>query len=172
MGRPRDHLRRYPKTNTNFFRRYRGPTRRTGKLKALVFGIAFASGLEVAAATQMHNAGVKFEYETLKVPYLVPAQKHIYNPDFILPNGIVIETKGLFDTQARAKMRWVKQQHPDLDVRLVFYNANARIAKQSRTTYAKWADTYGFPWAHRTIPKDWLTEAPNKRSLSVIQSLT
>ena len=64
--------------------------------------------------------------------------------------------KGLFDVQARHKMLLVKQQHPDLDIRLVFSNAKARLYKGSPTTYAAWADRHGFPWAHKTIPEDWL----------------
>jgi hypothetical protein len=71
---------------------------------------------------------------------------------------MIIETKGLFSTEDRKKMKLVKAQHPTLDIRLVFSNARAKIAKGSPTTYAKWAETNGFKWAHRVIPQDWLKE--------------
>ena len=47
---------------------------------------------------------------------------------------IHLEVKGLFDVQSRHKMLLVKQQHPDLDIRFVFSNANAPIYKGSPTS--------------------------------------
>lgn len=88
---------------------------------------------------------------------MIPESNHKYRPDFPLDNGIIIETKGLFTTEDRKKMKLVKEQHPHLDIRLVFSNAMARIAKKSKTTYAKWAEDNGFLWAHRAIPPGWLT---------------
>lgn len=95
----------------------------------------------------------------MKLKYTVPEKVRTYTPDFIVDGGrIIIETKGLFTTEDRQKMKLVKEQHPDLDIRFVFSNANARIAKRSPTTYAKWAESNGFPWAHKTIPLEWLKE--------------
>ena len=99
---------------------------------------------------------MRFEEEKLR--YVRPASNHTYTPDFVLDNGIIIETKGLFSTEDRQKHILVKAQHPDRDIRLVFSNAHAKIAKGSKTTYAMWADHNGIPWAHRTIPPDWLAE--------------
>ena len=77
------------------------------------------------------------------------------------PDGtqMLLEGKGLFDTEARAKMLLVKNTYPDLDLRLVFSNANARIHKKSQTTYAMWATKHGFPYSHKEIPAEWLAEA-------------
>lgn len=97
-------------------------------------------------------------FEPEKLKYVVPEKTRTYTYDFRLPNGIILESKGLFTTEDRQKMKLVKEQHPDLDIRFVFSNANARIAKRSPTTYAKWATTNGFPWAHKTIPPEWLQE--------------
>lgn len=91
---------------------------------------------------------------------MVPEKEHHYTPDFVLDNGIVIETKGLFTTEDRAKMKLVKAQHPELDIRMVFSNAMARISKASKTTYAKWCETNLFPWAHKSIPLEWFKENP------------
>jgi hypothetical protein len=44
----------------------------------------------------------------------------------------------------------VKRQHPELDIRLVFYSA-------SKTNLA-FAERHGFKYAVETIPKEWLDE--------------
>lgn len=100
-----------------------------------------------------------------------PAKRRNYTPDLCLPNGVVIETKGLFQTDDRQKHIMVKGQHPDLDIRFVFSNAKARISKVSGTTYAMWAEKHGYKWAHRVIPDEWLTEAPNRKSLNALKGL-
>lgn len=105
------------------------------------------------------------------MPFTQPAKQRSYKPDFVLPNGVVIETKGLFQTDDRQKHILVKGQHPDLDIRFVFSNAKARITKVSGTTYAMWAEKNGFIWAHRVIPPEWLTEAPNQASLAALARL-
>ena len=53
--------------------------------------MAFRSGLEERVADLMCELGVKYEYESTKVPYVI---QHIYTPDFLLPNGIYLECKG------------------------------------------------------------------------------
>lgn len=53
----------------------------------------------------------------------------------------------------------------------MFSNAKARIAKKSPTTYAMWAEKNGFKWADKVIPKDWLTETPNRASLELLAKL-
>lgn len=65
----------------------------------------------------------------------------------------------------------MKGQHPDLDIRFVFSNAQARISKLSGTTYAMWAEKHGYKWAHKEIPAAWLTELPNKDSLAALALL-
>jgi hypothetical protein len=47
--------------------------------------MAFRSKLEEKVADLLVELGVKYEYETTKVPYVI---EHIYTPDFILPNGV------------------------------------------------------------------------------------
>lgn len=108
----------------------------------------------------MKAKGINAKYEPFKLPYNIPSSDHTYTPDFVLlPSQIIIETKGIFDTADRKKMRLIKQQHPKLDIRLVFSNASARIAKKSKTTYAQWAETNGYKWAHRHVPEEWVKEA-------------
>lgn len=121
----------------------------------------YRSGFEDKTAEALAAKGIVVEYEKHKITYLVPAQEHTYTPDFLLPNGIFIETKGVFDSQDRKKHLVIKEQHGSrFDIRFVFYNAFAPIYKGSKTTYADWCVKHGFLWAHKTIPEAWLTEKP------------
>ena len=90
--------------------------------------------------------GVPFEYEATKLPYTIPESVHKYTPDFILENGIIIETKGVLSLDDRKKMCLVKAQYPELDIRFVFGNAKNRIAPRSKTTYGDWCDQHHFKW--------------------------
>lgn len=95
------------------------------------------------------------EYETLYLPYYI---KGTYNPDFVLPNGIIVEAKGYFDIRAQVKMRAVKKENPSLDIRFVFMNSRTKVRKGSKMTYADWCLKYGFPYADYHIPLDWWKE--------------
>lgn len=113
------------------------------------------SGFERTLAAQLKKAGVSFEYEPVKLPFVI---ERTYCPDFLLSNGVYIEAKGKLDQDTRSKMVAVKRAHPDLDIRFVFMRAENRLSKNSKQTYAQWADKHGFPWADGTIPDDWLRE--------------
>ena len=105
----------------------------------------------VAAALTQNKVG--FTYEDMTLPYIIEA---VYRPDFILDNGVVVETKGFFSPQDRRKMLAVQKQHPDLDIRLCFQNAKDKISRAKRSiTYGQWATRHGFKWASGNIPKDW-----------------
>ena len=119
---------------------------------------AFRSGLEENIASFLLKCNVQYLYETHQVPYTIPESKHVYNPDFILPNGIIVEGKGLFEPTDRKKHLLIKAQYPGLDIRFVFSNPSQKIYKGSPTTYAKWCDKYGFKYAKKLIPMEWLAE--------------
>jgi hypothetical protein len=127
----------------------------------------FRSGLEEQISAQLQAAGVSFKYESLKIEYLKPARVSKYTPDFELPKGIIIETKGRLLLADRQKHVLVKAQHPELDIRFVFTNSKARISKTSSTTYADWCRKNGFRFADKRIPPEWLEEVspcPSKPS--------
>jgi len=54
----------------------------------------FKSVLEENISKQIEGKGIEVQYESEKVAYIIPASEHTYNPDFKLPNGIRVETKG------------------------------------------------------------------------------
>ena len=113
------------------------------------------SGLERKIQEQLKEQGVKAKYEPLKIEWEDLAYRK-YTPDFILPNGILIESKGLFTPVDRRKHLLIKKQHPNLDIRFVFQNSKNKIRKGSKTTYADWCEKHGFMYADKTIPNSWL----------------
>lgn len=94
------------------------------------------------------QAQVSVKYETEKIPYVIAGH---YIPDFIIttPMGkVYIETKGHFRPEAKRKMVAVKKQHPELDIRILFY----RYSKP----YERWATRHGFKFAFEHLPDEWL----------------
>jgi len=115
----------------------------------------FKSGLEETISSQINGRGIDVKYESEKIPYIIPASNHTYNPDFKLPNGIFVETKGRFVAADRRKHLLVKSQNPHLDIRFVFSNSKNKITKSSKTSYGDWCDKNGFKYADKIIPEDW-----------------
>lgn len=136
---------------------------------ALKLEPAFKSGLEKKIADQLEAEGLSFEHEKHKFKYDVPARVSTYTPDFKL-GTIFIETKGGFGygpgrfsggdpAKERQKLILIKQQHPNLDLRIVFQRASTPIYKKSPTSYGKWATDNGFKWSDKgIIPPEWIKE--------------
>jgi hypothetical protein len=137
---------------------------------ALMLETEFRSGSEEKVAAQLTAAGVAYAYEDRWVHYKVPERAAKYKPDFpIKDTNILIEVKGRFGgpgrwgtdrgAEERQKLILLKEQHPELDIRLVFDRSSTKIYKGSKTTYAKWADDHGFKWADKTrVPPEWIAE--------------
>ena len=88
----------------------------------------YRSGFESKLAHQLKRSGVEFKYETLTIEY---QKVSTYTPDFILPNGIIVEAKGVWTVEDRTKHLLVRKQHPHLDIRMVFQRASNKINKLS-----------------------------------------
>ena len=123
----------------------------------------YRSGFEAKLAHQLQRGGVSFQYESISLEYTKTAT---YTPDFILPNGIIIEAKGVWTVEDRTKHLLVREQHPHLDIRLVFMNASNKIRKGSDTTYAAWCEKKNILYANKTIPKSWLSQTPINHAIS------
>ena len=117
----------------------------------------YRSGLEEEAAAFLKSRQKKVEYEKLKIEW-EDLKYRTYTPDFELDNGIIIETKGIFSPADRRKHIEIQKQHPTLDIRFVFSNANAKLYKGAKSRYCDWCEQKGFKWAHRVIPEEWLKE--------------
>jgi len=121
-------------------------------------GTTYRSKFEETVAKKLEDAGVNYSYESIKIQYEVN-QVRKYTPDFLLPNGIIIETKGRFVAADRMKHLRIKEQIPELDIRFVFQNPNVKLSKVSKTSYAQWCDKNGFKWAAKEIPQEWIDES-------------
>ena len=117
----------------------------------------YRSGLEREAAAFLKVNQKKVLYEKIKIEW-EDLRYRTYTPDFELDNGIFIETKGIFDNEDRRKHLAIKEQHPELDIRFVFSNDNAKLYKGAKSRYYNWCDKNGFLWSHRIIPVEWLKE--------------
>lgn len=118
----------------------------------------FKSGLEDSTATHIKSKGIKVLYETTKIHYTIPSSKHVYTPDFILPNGIIIESKGYFAIEDRKKHMLIRQQHPDKDIRFVFTRSATKLYKGAKSTYSDWCLKNSFKFADKKIPDSWFNE--------------
>lgn len=132
----------------------------------------YRSGLEDKIAAELKAAGVEVAYEAITLRYTVPEKGARYKPDWVLPNGIIVESKGRFVTADRTKHRLIREQYPDLDLRFVFSNPNTKIGKKSKTTYGMWCERMGIPYAKASIPREWLDEPPCPRRLAALKKLT
>jgi len=131
----------------------------------------YRSGLEKINQDYLRKKGIKYGYESRKIPFIEPAKKRHYTPDFFLPNGIVIETKGRFLSKDRQKHLLVRDQHPDLEIRFVFSRAKTPIYSRSKTTLAMWCEKYGFKWAEKLIPDEWIKEPKNGLWVKAVKAL-
>ena len=129
--------------------------RRVSKVRASALKHGYRSGLEESLDTVLKQKGIDGQYEQHKIEYTKPATQHTYTPDFRLPNGIYIETKGRFVLADRKKHLLIKQQFPELDIRFVFQNSRNKIRKGSKTTYGDWCTKNGFLFCDKEIPESW-----------------
>jgi predicted nuclease of restriction endonuclease-like RecB superfamily len=97
---------------------------------------------------QLRKSKLIYEYEPARFAYILA--RH-YIPDFVIvtPNGkLYIELKGYLRPEHKAKIVAVKRQHPEIDLRILFYAPNKKNIK--------WAEKNGIKFAFNIIPKEWL----------------
>ena len=121
----------------------------------------YRSGLEEDTAAYLKKKKVKFTYEKEKIKW-VDLKVRTYTPDFVLANGIIIETKGRFISVDRRKHKEIKKQFPELDIRFVFDNSRAKLYKGAKSSYGDWCNKHGFKYADKVIPDEWLEETEDE----------
>jgi len=117
----------------------------------------YRSGLELRVAESLDEQKIEYLYEKVKIEWEDLAYR-TYTPDFVLPNGIIIETKGNFVVSDRRKHLLIQKQHPKLDIRFVFTNSRTKLRKGAKSNYAEWCIKHGFLYYDRIIPEEWLQE--------------
>lgn len=127
----------------------------------------FESGLEQDVFNYLKDKGLDVRYEEYPLEFVQPEKKRKYTPDIFVYDKkgnlkYVIETKGRFTMADRQKMKWVKEQHPDVEFRLLFERDCATINKKSSTTYADWAKKAKFLCSKFTkdkpVPDEWIED--------------
>ena len=73
----------------------------------------FRSKSEEIVYNYLTDLAIKVRYEEDKINYTWLEYK-TYIPDFILPNGIILEVKGRFVLEDRKKHLFIQEQKPDL----------------------------------------------------------
>ena len=131
----------------------------------------YRSGLEEKVGEQLKKLKVNAEYESFKIPYIVPVINRTYTPDYLLPNGIVLELKGLFVLEDRKKHLLIKEQYPNLDIRFVFSNSRTKLRKGAKSNYGEWCKKHGFIYADKEVPHSWVKEKSKLRSINIVERL-
>ena len=101
---------------------------------------------------EFKRLGAGARYESLQIPYNID---YVYNPDWILPNGTVVEGKGRLTPDEKRKMIAVKRCNPHLKIVFVFYDAHKKISG-TKQTHAGWAEKNGFGWSHELPLEEWI----------------
>ena len=134
--------------------------------EAIKYG--YRSGLEHKISSYLKEKKCQYTYESIKIEWEDLAYR-TYTPDFILYNGIIIETKGRFLAADRRKHLAIKKQHPKLDIRFVFTNSSSKLSKGAKSSYAQWCIRHGFRYYDRIIPEDWLKEKGKNKHANFIK---
>ena len=101
----------------------------------------YRSNSEYNTSLVLLKNNIEFQYESDNIPYEWREDKK-YIPDFILPNGIILEVKGRFMLEDRKKHLFIRDQHPEVDIRFVFDNPTRKLYKGGKMTYGDWCEKY------------------------------
>lgn len=125
---------------------------------------------KIAEALDYH--GIKYLYEEDEFQYYKSVrrgqcnacgstdvdQERWYLADFTFPGTrIVLEAKGRLVATDRTKMKLVKEAHPELDIRMLFYR-DAKLPLKRTPTHLTWAESVGIQAAVKELPEEWIRE--------------
>lgn len=96
----------------------------------------------------------KLEYEPEALEYTLTKR---YVPDFVLSfkdgRKIYLESKGYLRPENKAQLLSVKEQHPDIDLRIIFQRDNR--FPRSKMRYSDWAKKHEIKFSVGEIPLEW-----------------
>jgi hypothetical protein len=105
--------------------------------------------------TVLATTGVLLTYEDTVLPFITAPQKRRYTPDWTIKPGWHLETKGRFDAGNRQKVLYIKQQHPNTRILIVFQNSRDFINKGSKTRYSDWCVKHNIEWCDIKDEEIW-----------------
>jgi hypothetical protein len=120
--------------------------------------VVYRSRAENALANWLNERKIKFDYETIKLPYTTRvvsgfcdkcgnkkcSQRHVYLLDFWFPkHEFGIELKGRLTGHDRDKMVAVKRDNPEVNIKMLFLSNN-RLHPRTEKRYMDWAAEAGY----------------------------
>lgn len=110
--------------------------------------------------------GERATHEPERIYFTQPSKQRFYLPDFKTEGGVFIECKGRWVASDRQKHVWLKEQHPDKRIVLLFQDARIKLSKRSKTTYGEWATKNGLEWYSWKdgIPEDIIIKNDDRNS--------
>lgn len=154
------------------------PRRRKSKNSFRVEHFDFKSGFEKTIGNDLIKKGIPFAYEAQSFKYTITIPRSVcpecgsspstlertYTPDFFFQDGLIVEAKGRFTAEERKKHAAMKEQYPDMDLRLLFKSNNwlGKAPKRGepigkKKNYVTWCEAHGIQCAvGNVIPEEWL----------------
>jgi hypothetical protein len=123
----------------------------------------YRSWFEVDIALDALEMEYVFGYELQHIIWKEPEKLRKYKPDYWFQKKdgslLVVEAKGRWTAQDRKKICYVTEQHPNLDLRMLFERDNTLSKSPNSKHYTEWCDKKGIRYAvGRKIPEEWLNE--------------
>jgi hypothetical protein len=139
--------------------------RRSWKTKS---GIEVRSGWEKRVMDALTASGIGYDYEARRFSWsetIAGARcsacsattcvvTRYYTPDLFFENGVIVELKGKLTPRNRKIMKAVREEHPEIDLRIVFQRDN-KMGTKKWHRYSDWAEWLGIEYAIGDIPKEW-----------------
>ena len=120
----------------------------------------YRSGSEKKTGDLLDSIKIPFSFEPHFIEYTWLEYKK-YLPDFLLPNGIYLEVKGRFTLEDRKKHLFVREHHPELDIRFIFDYPNGKLNKGAKSSYADWCIKNNFLFCKNSdhaVIEEWANE--------------
>jgi hypothetical protein len=129
-------------------------------------GVTHRSGFDAAIRKDLDGRKVPYLYEPRAYRLVLDVPRHVcgtcgsphiqknikYTPDFVFPNGLVVEAKGKFTARDR-KVALAFYEQSGLEYRILFQRDN-KLNPRSSSRYSDWCDAAGIQWAVGTeVPK-------------------
>lgn len=131
--------------------------------REIAAGFGFRSLAELGFQVRMDQQGIPrsvLAYEPAHFKWQPKVKS--YTPDWRVTRAdgsfFFVEFKGKLDQITRSILLGVQNDHPGLDLRLVFEKPKNKISAGSKTRYYQWAEKHGFPWSSLQIgiPDEWM----------------
>lgn len=127
----------------------------------------YRSGIEGLLGGWLDERGYTYKYEDkkLRIDWVLPESNHKYLCDFffVKKDGTMmyVDTKGKWDYNDRVKHYYIQQQHPELDIRMLFEHNPERMRITSKCSAAQLCTegegykSKGIDWTDFSMPYAW-----------------